>query len=78
MKIPIKEILNNYHERTGIRITQDQLAGEMVKAGIYTSHGAAVNSLQNCQKGRVKCFNVPLLTYLRDRFNIDLNQIMKP
>jgi hypothetical protein len=78
MKIPIKEILTDYKERTGIRITQDQLAGDLVKKGIYTSHGSAVNSLQHCQKGRIKCFNVELLKYLRDRFNIDYNQIMKP
>jgi hypothetical protein len=76
MTIPIKSILRDYQDRTGIHISQAELARQMVTERVYSNFGSARNAIQNVINGRVKCLDVQMIEFLKKKFNLEYNQII--
>ena len=77
MKIAVKEILARHFLETSEYITQAQLAREMVKAGIFKNLHSAQNMLQYNIKGTAKSLDKDMINFLMERFDLELNEVIK-
>ena len=65
MKIDFKKLLKESDEK----LTQADLAREMVAEGLFNSLRSAINTIQYHNRGKVKSCSYALIKYLAKRFN---------
>jgi hypothetical protein len=73
MKINFQEIITN----SGQPLTKAQLARDMVAEGIFKNQVSAYNMMQYHERGEARSIDYELLEYLKRRFNLTSDQIIK-
>jgi hypothetical protein len=74
MRIDFQRIITN----SGQPLTKAQLAREMVAMGIFKNQASAYSIMQRYERGEASSIQYEILEFLMGRFQITLDQILKP
>ena len=78
MKISIKSILEAHRERTGEKVSMNQLAREMTSEGLFRSFESARGMIYYNTSGKAKSLDIEMIEFLKRRFDLtDMNQIIE-